>query len=58
MFGFSSLTPATGPTIRALAELAPGTLGLMHGSSYAGDGAQALRDLAEHYERRIRGGLG
>ena len=58
MFGFSSLTPATGPTIRRLAELAPATLAVMHGSSFAGDCGQALRDLAGHYDQRIRAALG
>jgi flavorubredoxin len=47
------LTPATGPTIRALAELRPRTLGLMHGPSYTGDCAQALRDLAAGYDQRL-----
>lgn len=58
MFGFSSLTPRTGPTLRRLAELAPRTLALMHGSSFTGDCAQALRDLAGHYDRRVRAALG
>jgi flavorubredoxin len=57
MFGYSSLTPTTGPTIRRLADLAPATLALMHGASYAGDCAQALRDLADHYDQRIRAAL-
>lgn len=41
--------PYTGDTDReleALARLNPRTLATMHGASYAGDGAQALRDLA------------
>ena len=58
MFGFSSLTPATGPAIRRLAALAPGTLAVMHGSSFTGDCGQALRDLAGHYDQRIRAALG
>jgi hypothetical protein len=37
---------ATGRALESLAELAPRTLAMMHGSSNAGDGAQALRDLA------------
>ena len=57
MFGFSSLTPTTGPTIRRLADLAPGTLALMHGSSFAGGCSQALRDLADHYDQRVRAAL-
>lgn len=51
-FGAMTMAPATGPTLRRLADLAPRTLALMHGSSYAGDGAAALRGLAEFCERR------
>jgi flavorubredoxin len=47
------LTPATGPTIRALAGLRPRTLGLMHGPSYTGDCSLALRDLAAAYDERL-----
>ena len=43
MFKYSSLTPGMGTTIRGLAKLAPRTLALMHGPSFAGDGAAALR---------------
>jgi flavorubredoxin len=57
MFGFSSLTPSTGPTIRLLGDLAPNTLALMHGSSYAGDCARALRDLAGRYDHLVRAAL-
>ena len=39
----------------ALAKLAPRTLALMHGPSFAGDGAAALRALADDYDRRISG---
>ena len=44
-----------GATIRGLAGLAPRTLALMHGPSFAGDGAAALRALADDYDRRISG---
>jgi flavorubredoxin len=54
IFHASSLTPSTGRTIRRLAELAPRTLAIMHGSSFAGDGAAALRALADDYDRRVR----
>ena len=47
------LTPATAPTIRSLADLEPTTLALMHGSAYTGDGAAALRDLADAYAARL-----
>jgi len=53
-FRFSSLNPGMGPTIRRLAQLAPHTLALMHGPSFAGDGAAALRALADDYDSRVR----
>jgi hypothetical protein len=58
MFHASSLNPSTGKTIRRLAELAPRTLAIMHGSSFTGDGAAALRVLAGDYDRRVRLALG
>ena len=36
----------------------PATLALMHGPSFAGDGAAALRALADDYDRRVSGALG
>jgi flavorubredoxin len=39
-------TPYTDATMQRLADLGPRTLATMHGSSYTGDGAQALRGLA------------
>jgi flavorubredoxin len=53
----SAITPATAPTLRRLASLAPGTLALMHGSSFAGDGAAALHALADFYGARLRAQL-
>jgi flavorubredoxin len=52
MFEASSLAPATGRTIRRLANLGPTTLGLMHGASYRGDGSAALHSLADYYDAR------
>jgi flavorubredoxin len=52
LFGFSSLHPEMGGTIRRLATLAPRTLALMHGPAFAGDGAAALLALADDYDRR------
>jgi flavorubredoxin len=52
-FGATCLTPSTAPTIRALADLEPRTLALMHGSSYNGDSAKALLALADEYDRRL-----
>ncbi|MEZ5667750.1 MAG: MBL fold metallo-hydrolase [Alphaproteobacteria bacterium] len=52
MFQSSSLHPATGATIRRLAALKPATLAVMHGASFAGDGAGALSALAAYYDER------
>jgi len=57
MFGATCLTAGTAPTIRRLAALAPATLGVMHGSSFRGDGAAALGALADDYERRFQASL-
>ena len=57
MFRFSSLNPGMGRTIRRLAGLSPRTLALMHGPSFAGDGAAALEALAGDYDRRVREAL-
>ena len=57
LFRSSSLHPTMGATIRSLAALAPRTLALMHGPSFAGDGAAALDALADDYERRTRAEL-
>lgn len=54
VFGYSALNPDMGATLRRLSGLAPRTLALMHGPSFAGDGAAALRDLADDYDRRAR----
>ena len=57
-FKLTSLGPTTAPNIRGLAELKPRTLAIMHGSSYSGDAANALRDLADHFDARLRAALG
>jgi flavorubredoxin len=49
-FGFTGVTPATGPTIRRLAALQPRTLAVMHGSSFSGAGAPVLESLAGFYD--------
>src|SRR6185436_12937332 len=54
VFHHSSLNPGIGNTIRRLGTLAPQTLALMHGPSFRGDGAAALRALAGDYDRRVR----
>src|ERR1700722_14532449 len=54
VFGASCLTPTTGSTMRGLADLAPSTLAVMHGSCFSGDGAGALLSLADNYDARLR----
>ncbi len=49
-FRASSLAPDTADVMRKLGDLGPTTLALMHGSSYSGDGKQALYDLASAYQ--------
>jgi flavorubredoxin len=58
LFLATALTPATGPTLRRLAELEPKALAVMHGASFHGDGAAALRALADGYEARLRAAEG
>jgi flavorubredoxin len=53
VFGYSSLHPRTGPTIRGLADLAPTTLAVMHGSCFTGDGASMILMLADDYDARV-----
>jgi flavorubredoxin len=52
MFHYSSLTPATAPTVERLADLGPTTLALMHGPAYSGDAGRWLRELAADYRHR------
>jgi glyoxylase-like metal-dependent hydrolase (beta-lactamase superfamily II) len=53
VFHPTSLGPAVPAALNRLAGLAPATLAIMHGSSFAGDGATALRDLASVYQARL-----
>lgn len=53
LFAFSALAPSTPATVERLADLEPRTMALMHGSSYSGDCASALRGLAADYRKRI-----
>ena len=46
MFGFMTMAPNTRSVLSRLADLDPRTLAVMHGSSFTGDGAAALRTLA------------
>lgn len=50
-FQATSLTPATGATLRMLASLRPRRLAVMHGSCFEGDCAAMLSDLAAYYEK-------
>ena len=43
--GLTPYTPNTRPLLEGLPALKPQTLAIMRGSSYSGDGAQALLDL-------------
>ncbi len=53
VFASSCLSPSTPTMIDQLAELAPRTLALMHGSSFTGDCAGMLHALADSYRGRI-----
>jgi flavorubredoxin len=46
LMDYQPYTPQTKRLLYELAALQPKTLAAMHGSTFAGDGAQALRDLA------------
>ena len=50
VFRATAMAPDTAAVMRRLGDLAPTTLAVMHGSSYNGDGAKALSDLASAYE--------
>jgi flavorubredoxin len=49
-FHATSLAPHTGQLVRALGDLAPSTLAIMHGPSFSGDGRAALHALADGLE--------
>ena len=55
MFHATSLAPHTGRVLRGLGDLDPQTLAIMHGSSFQGDGKQALYELADRYELLMSG---
>ncbi|NEW42441.1 MBL fold metallo-hydrolase [Nocardia cyriacigeorgica] len=52
-FHATSLGPAVPAALYRLADLQPTTLAIMHGSSFVGDSATALRELAADYEQRL-----
>ncbi|QUR69542.1 MBL fold metallo-hydrolase [Mycobacterium spongiae] len=49
LFHATGLTTNLAPTLERLAQLQPTTLALMHGASFAGDGAAQLRRLSDGY---------
>jgi flavorubredoxin len=53
VFHATSIGAATVPTLRRLADLGPTTLATMHGSSYTGDGAGQLLELADAYTAMV-----
>ena len=53
MAGSVPYTHQTKPILESLAALEPTTLACMHGSSFNGDGAQALRDLGAVLEKNF-----
>jgi len=54
MFHATCLAPSTGTVIRALGDLEPATLAVMHGSSFSGDGRRVLHDAAAAYDDLVR----
>src|SRR4029078_9926325 len=50
---FMPATPQTAPTLRRLAALKPGTIALMHGPTFKGDGEAALKALADYHAKRL-----
>lgn len=54
-WGAGAPGPAVPTALRALAGRRPRTLAVMHGSSFEGDGAAALTDLADAWEARFGG---
>lgn len=54
MFQSVSVTPAFGATVNRLADLAPKTLAIMHGSSFSGDCARVLRTFGAGLEAQAK----
>jgi flavorubredoxin len=57
LYHYTALTPDTAPTIRRLADMAPSTLGLMHGPAFSGDAPAALMELAQFYDRQLHAAI-
>lgn len=54
LFHATGLTTNLASTLEQLAQLRPTTLALMHGASFAGDGAAQLRALSAGYTAMAR----
>jgi hypothetical protein len=48
-----AITAHTGATLRALADLHPTRLALMHGPTFVGDGADALNRFADYFDAEL-----
>jgi flavorubredoxin len=57
LFMQTSMGPAVPATYRRLADLEPKRLAVMHGSSYEGDCATLLRQMADVYEQQFGCGV-
>jgi flavorubredoxin len=57
MFGATAVNARSAPTVRALAELAPRRLAVMHGTSWDGDCAAVLSALADGFDSRLQGAV-
>ena len=53
LMDYMPFTPQTRRHLEKLAALEPRLLAAMHGSSFVGDGSQALRTAADMLERRL-----
>jgi hypothetical protein len=53
LMGYVPLTPDTRRRLNELADLQPKVLAAMHGSTFVGDGAAALRSAADMLQRRL-----
>ena len=53
LMDYVPLTPATRRRLNELADLQPGVLAAMHGSTFVGDGGAALRSAADMLQRRL-----
>ena len=57
LFHAQTVSPATGPTIRGLADLEPAVLAPMHAPAFTGDARAALHALADDADARLRAAI-